>query len=59
LQLGEREVLPAYPPRFRVNDIAAEIAQMPARFGITCSEIGEVLALVLWRNFNDSSGNQL
>jgi len=59
LQLGEREVLPAYPLRFGVNDIAAEVAQMPARFGITCSEIGEVPALVLWCNFNDPWGNQL
>jgi hypothetical protein len=57
-QLSQGKVLVAYPLRFAVRDIAAEVARMPARFGITCSEILRNPETA-WCNFEDPWGNKL
>jgi hypothetical protein len=58
-QLGQGKVTEAYPLRFAVRDIAAEVSRMPARFEITCSEILRVPEVVAWCNFEDPWDNRL
>lgn len=58
-QLGQGKVIEAYPLRFAVRDIAAEVSRMPARFGITCGEILRIPEVVAWCNFEDPWGNRL
>jgi len=58
-QLGQGKVTEAYPLRFAVRDIAAEVSRMPARFGITCSEILRIPEVVAWCNFEDPWSNRL
>lgn len=58
-QLSQGKVKEAYPLRFAVRDIAAEVSKMPTRFGITCSEILRIQEVVAWCNFEDPWGNKL